>query len=77
MCRGHRARSVVRHKTLFERAPIHGYNWGSVLEIAYYDHDGSLLFNRAYAAPEGRDGLVLRRRPQVATARLGQRQPGS
>ena len=45
--------SIVSHKALFERLPIYGYNWGGVLEISYYDHDGSLLFNRAYAAPEG------------------------
>ena len=46
-------KSIVGHKALFERTPIYGFNWSGVLEIGYYDHEGRLLFNRAYAAPNG------------------------
>ncbi|MBO6041338.1 MAG: hypothetical protein J6P58_09005 [Oscillospiraceae bacterium] len=46
-------KSVVSHKDLFERTPLYGNNWGDMLEICYYDPEGKLLFNRAYAAPSG------------------------
>ena len=46
-------KSIVSHKALFERTPIYGYNWSGTLEINYYGHDGKLLFNRAYASPNG------------------------
>ena len=46
-------RSIVSHKAIYERVPIYGYDWGGVLEITYFGHDGRVLLTRAYAAPIG------------------------
>ena len=47
-------RSIIGHKALFERMPVYGYSWNSgTLEIVYCDHEGKVLFSRAYAAANG------------------------
>ena len=45
-------RSIVSHKSLFERTERYG-GGSSWLEISYYDREGKLLLNRAYSAPSG------------------------